>query len=425
MKNELRSFFLLWGTQSVSQLGSSMTGFALTLWLYEQTGSALETAMLAICSYAPYVLMSIFAGALSDRWDKKKTMLICDVFAALSTVCVLILVATGSLRPWHLYAVNAFSGLMNTVQQPAADVAQSLLVPPRHYQRVSGLRSFSGSVVTILNPVIATAVYSVFGIFAVLFFDLFTCILASLTLLLAINVPKPASAGAQKKPVLASAKMGLAFLRQNPLLLWLILFLAAVNLVASAFDAALAPFVLSSPAGSQRILGYVSACAGIGTLVGSLAATFLPKPGNRVRVITLTMLFSLSVENFILAFSPEPWAWCAAQFIGWSVVPIMNANLDVVLRLSIPIALQGRVYACRNTLQFFTIPLGLFLGGVLVDGVCNPIMEAARPDSILAALFGGSGGAMVMFLLGLAGTAVCLIFDIVLRRYRFEELAEM
>ncbi|WP_418270108.1 hypothetical protein [Hominenteromicrobium sp.] len=61
-----------------SALGSAMTSFALVIWAYEQSGSALSTALLSICSYAPYVLLSIFAGALSDRWNKKATMLICD-----------------------------------------------------------------------------------------------------------------------------------------------------------------------------------------------------------------------------------------------------------------------------------------------------------------------------------------------------------
>ena len=128
-KNSLRDFYILWSTQSLSQLGSSITAFALTLWLYEKTGSALSTAALTICTYAPYVVMSIFAGALSDRFDKKKTMLVCDALAALTTVLVFALYRTGSLCVWHLYAINAFSGLMNTVQQPASEVANTLVVP--------------------------------------------------------------------------------------------------------------------------------------------------------------------------------------------------------------------------------------------------------------------------------------------------------
>lgn len=92
---ELKDFLILWSTQSVSQLGSSITAFALTLWLYEKTGSSLSAAALTICSYAPYVLMSIFAGAMTDRFDKKKTMLVCDVLA------VFCLFSTNRLMVWH------------------------------------------------------------------------------------------------------------------------------------------------------------------------------------------------------------------------------------------------------------------------------------------------------------------------------------
>lgn len=93
----MRPLLRLWSTQTFSALGSSMTSFALVIWAYEQSGSALSTALLSICSYAPYVLLSIFAGALSDRWNKKATMLICDAAAALTTVGVLVLLSTDAL----------------------------------------------------------------------------------------------------------------------------------------------------------------------------------------------------------------------------------------------------------------------------------------------------------------------------------------
>ena len=132
MKNKshpLKNFLILWRTQSVSQLGSSITAFALTLWLYETTGSSLSTAALTICSYAPYVLMSIFAGVLTDRLDKKKIMLVCDLLAVLCTIAVFALFRTNHLMVWHLYALNIISGLMNTVQQPASEVAMTLIIP--------------------------------------------------------------------------------------------------------------------------------------------------------------------------------------------------------------------------------------------------------------------------------------------------------
>lgn len=85
---ELHSFLVLWLTQSLSSLGSSMTNFALVIWSYQQQGSALKTAMLSICSYAPYIMVSIFAGAFSDKWNKKGTMLVCDSIAAICTIIV-------------------------------------------------------------------------------------------------------------------------------------------------------------------------------------------------------------------------------------------------------------------------------------------------------------------------------------------------
>ena len=419
---ELKTFLTLWATQSLSQLGSAMTGFALTLWLYQKTGSALQTALLSICSYAPYVVLSIFAGALSDRWDKKKTMLACDTFAACCTLGILFLLKTDLLRPAHLYILNAVTGLMNTVQQPASEVAMTLITPKKHYQKTSGLTYFSNSLVTILNPVLATAVFAFAGMDGVILCDLATFLLAFVVLALFIRIPEQHRGEKRQESVLRQSRAGLAYLKENRMILDLILFLAGVNLVASAFDAVLPALVLPRKTGSEAVLGMVTSCAGIASLVGSVLVTLLPKPKNRIRVIYLTMLFSLGTENFVLAFTESPLVWCGAQFLGWVVVPIMGASLNVVLRSTIPVEMQGRVYACRNTLQFFTIPIGFFLGGFLVDQVCEPMM--ARNNHWLSGLFGsgkGSGASLVMFLLEIAGVAICLAFGQRLNRYHFEE----
>ena len=257
-KKSLISYLLLWSTQSLSALGSGMTAYALVLWLYLKTGSALRTAHLSVCSYAPYVIMSIFAGALSDKWNKKRTMLVCDLIAALSTVAVLILLKTDTLRAWHLYLLNALNGLMNTVQQPASEVAA--------------------------------------------------------------------------------------------------------------------------------------------TLLGSVFATLSPKPKDRVKTTCLALFISMSTENFLLAFGRTPLPWCIGAVLSWLPIPVMNANMDVIFRSEIPLEMQGRVYSCRNTLQFFTIPVGFLMGGILVDKVFEPLMAGQSEQGFLVALFGkkrlGSGNAV-------------------------------
>lgn len=420
---ELKDFLILWSTQSISQLGSSITTFALTLWLYGKTASSLSTAALTICSYVPYVLMSIFAGALTDRFDKKKMMLICDVLAAFCTIIVFGLFNTNRLMVWHLYALNVISGFMNTVQQPASEVAMTLLIPEKYYQKTSGLRSLSRSLISILNPLLATALYTLIGLNGVIAVDIGSFLLAFTALQFFIKIPE--SKSERKENILTLAKEGIIFLKDNPMIMTLILFMAGVNLVASAFDATLPGYVLPNPKGGQAVLGVVTSCSGIAMILGSLCVSALPKPKDRVRVIYLTMLFSLGTENFLLAFSREPIVWCAGQIIGWILVPVMSANLDVILRTTIPLELQGRVYACRNTLQFFTIPIGLFLGGFLVDHVCEPLMLTFGDFSILKTLFGtgkGAGAALMMFILGISGSIICIITGRKLKKYHFAEL---
>lgn len=422
-QNSLKQYLLLWSTQSLSTLGSGMTSYALTLWLYQKTGLALETAMLQICTFAPYVLMSIFAGALSDRWNKKLTMLGCDLFAAMSTVAVLVLALTGRLAGWHLYLINAFNGLMNTIQRPAGEVAATMLIPKESYQRTSGLRSLSDSLNNILTPVFATAVFSFGGLSAVIAVDLITFAAAFTVLGVFIKIPEPQSAQKEKTSLLRSAREGLLWLKSKPVVLYLILFLAGINLVASAYNAVLPAMILSKQGGGKAALGLVNAAVGAATLVGSMIVMAARKPKDRIRMIWLSLLFSMSTENFLLAFGKTPLVWCIGAVCGWIAIPYMGANLDVILRTEIPENMQGRVFSCRNTLQFFTIPVGYYLGGMLTDKVFEPFMQG-KSGTVLNTLFGsgkGSGAAMLFSVLGLAGMAVCIVFGILLRKYKWSE----
>ena len=193
----------------------------------------------------------------------------------------------------------------------------------------------------------------------------------------------------------------------------LILFLAAINFTASVYNAAFPAMVLSRQGGGEVALGIVNTVTGIALLAGSVIASALPAPKSRVRVICNTLLFSMGTENFILAFGRSLPVWCIGAALGWICIPIMNANLDVVLRNRIPIPMQGRVYSARNTLQFFTIPVGYFLGGLLVDQVFEPFMASQQADGLLAAMFGtgkGSGAALLFLVIAVIGTLTCLLF---------------
>lgn len=409
---EMKDFLLLWISQSLSGLGSAMTGYALVIWSYSQKGSALMSAMLMVCSYTPYVLFSIFAGALSDKWDKKKTMLVCDTAAALTTVITLILLQRNSLAVWHLYLLNAVNGLMNTIQQPASEVAVTQILPKKYYQKVGGMRYFASSLNQILTPLIATAILGLAGMKYVIAFDLITFVIAFLSLAFLIRIPKPEQETADDgETLLQSVRKGIGYLKKERGIFDLILFLAAINLVASIYEAAFPAMLLSRNGGSEKTLGLVNTVIAVSTFFGSILASVMKEPRSRVRVICNTLLFSMSFENFLLAFGTTPLIWCIGGFLGWVPIPLMSTNLDVIMRLHIPENMQGRVYSVRNSLQYFTIPLGFFLGGFLVDNVFEPVMAMQDEAGILVRMFGegkGSGAAFLFFIIAFAGIGVCL-----------------
>lgn len=429
---EMRTFLLLWITQSFSSFGSAMTSYSLVIWSYTQKGSALMTALLMVSTYTPYVILSIFAGALSDRWNKKATMLVCDSVAAVSTVVMFILLKNGLLEIWHLYLINAVNGLMNTVQSPASEVAVSRILPKKHYQRVGGLRYFSNALNSIFVPVIATAVIGLFGLTAVVAIDLATFSAAFIVLALAIKIPEPGRNSesrnaeietenaesvpenqAEKSGFMDSVKDGIMFLKNERGLFCMIMFLSSINLIASIYSAALPAMVLSRSYGGEKALGMVNSVIGISMLIGSVLASAVPAPKNRVRTIFLCLFISMGTENLMLALGRSPLVWCVGGFLGYIVVPMMSTNLDAIMRLRVPDKIQGRVYSVRNTFQFFTIPAGYFLGGFLVDKVFEPFMARFAAGTFLERVFGngkGSGAALLFFVIAFAGVAVCIIF---------------
>jgi hypothetical protein len=130
----------------------------------------------------------------------------------------------------------------------------------------------------------------------------------------------------------------------------LILFLSIINFTVSIFNAALPAMILSRTGGGETSLGMVNTFSGLAMILGSILVTMTPTPKNRVRVIFGSLLFSMSTENFILAFGRSTWIWCVGAILGWLFIPVMSAHMDVIFRAKIPVQMQGRVYSARNTL---------------------------------------------------------------------------
>ncbi len=411
----MRSFLILWSSQAISSFGSAMTSFALIIWAYRQQGTASSITWLAVCSYLPSILFCFAAGALADRWNKKKIMLVCDFAAALGTLTVLLLFGTSSLRIWHLYAVNIILSFMNAFQSPAAAVAVTLIAPKEQYVRVSGMQAFSNSLSTILTPALATAILAFGGMETVFAVDLITFAVAFTALLFFIKIPEVHADGCEEKePFLKGCRAGLNFLREHMPIWKMILFFSFINLLASMAGNGIMPAMILARTGDNQItLGMVSSAIGIGTLAGSILITAAKPAKSRTRVIFLSCGISFLLCDVLWGIGRDATIWVFAAFAGNLPLPFLNANLTAIMRTKVPVEMQGRVFSTRDTFQYITIPVGLFLGGFLADRVFEPFMlNASAVQQTLSKLVGtgkGSGMAVIFLITGIVGffASVC------------------
>ena len=407
---QLHSFLLLWGSQTVSQLGTAMTDYAVIIWVYSRKGTASSVTLLTVCTFLPTIFFRFLAGSVVDRQNKKRMILIADLLAACGTLAVFVLHSADLLQIWHLYVINFLLSFMNAFQEPASFVAVSMLVPKEYYARAGGLQGFSGAAVSILAPALGALLLACGGLDLVLIIDLSTFAVAFLVLLFLIRIPEEERKKTEEEPFSETCLAGIRYLKEHSAILRITLFLAVINFLAKlGNDGMLSPFILGRTGNNQAVLGAVQSAVAVGLLAGSLLATLM-KPGKkRVPLIFITtgLVFS---GNIILSLTSQPWLWCAASIWSYLLAAVMNVNLDTLMREKVPMEMQGRVFSAKSTLQNFTIPPALLLGGLLADTVFEPFMTTDSPaQQALSGLFGtgkGAGIGLMFFAIGIAGMVI-------------------
>ncbi|MCM1252824.1 MAG: MFS transporter [Clostridium sp.] len=424
MSTDFKKYIIFWLSQSVSQLGSAMTGFALILWAYTQNHSALTVSLMSFCSYVPYIIVSLFAGTFVDNHNKKKIMLAADTGAALASVCVLLLYLTGGLRIGHIYLVNCIIGFMNAFQSPASSVAIGRIVPKNKLANVSGMNSFSANLTSVLTPVLAAFLFALDGLRLILIIDFASFLFAFFVLLFLISIPETEKTNAKKASLFAGCKEGFAFLRENRGIFTIILTMALLNFFSRlTYENILSPMILSRSGGDSVALDIVNAVMGIGGIVGGILVSAGKLSKNNVKMIYVSAAVSFLLGDLLMGTGRNVIVWSLAGLAASLPIPFINAGQNVILYQKVPDEIQGRVFAVRSAIQYSTIPAGILLGGFLADYVFEPYMRTDSPVTDFLHLLVGNGagsGMAVMFLC----TGVCgAIFSCL--SYRSREIQKL
>lgn len=413
MENNFKKYIILWLSQSVSGLGSSMTGFALVLWAYGQSHSAMSVSLMTFCNYVPYVILSLFVGVFIDRHKKKTIMLVSDSIAAAGSLAVLMLLLTGGLKVWNIYVINVVIGVTNAFQQPASAVATGRLVPKDKISNVSGMNSFSGNLIVVFSPMLAAFLYAAGGLWLILLIDLVSFAAAFFVLLLFIAIPEEITGETYRSPF-AGIKEGFAFLKMEKGILYIMLTMALINFFSRmTYENILSPMVLARSGGNNLALGMVNACMGVGGIAGGIIVSIKKESRKKAMAIYVSAALSFLFGDLMMAVGRNAFWWSVAATAASLPIPFIMANQNVILYRKIPDFMQGRVFAVRNAVQYSTIPVGILLGGGLADYVFEPFIRSGSGLAGFLSKAVGSGdgsGMAVMFLCtGICGFTVSML----------------
>ncbi|WP_293089210.1 MFS transporter [Moorena sp. SIO3H5] len=263
-------FVLVWLGQLVSLLGSSITNFALDVWVYKQSGSVTQLSFLILFTTLPRVIISPFAGVLVDRWNRRWVMIFSDSGAALTTLTIATLLLTGKIQIWHIYLASVVISSFSAFQWPAYRAATTLLVPKKHLGRASGMTQLAQALGRLLAPILGGVLLGVIQLSGIFVLDL-SSFLFALTTLLLVRFPHHKVTQSQltnKTSLLTELLYSFHYLRSRSGLLALLLFFASSNFLMGILQVLSYPLILSFASPAQ--LGTILSFGGVGMVTGSL-----------------------------------------------------------------------------------------------------------------------------------------------------------
>lgn len=396
-------FTMVWLGQIVSVLATNMTAFALTIWVFEKTGSVTALAWVQVFFITPLLIISPLAGVMVDRHDRKLMMMISDLLAGLATIAILVLQAFGTLEVWHLYAAAIFQGMGNAFQWPAYSAAITTMVSREQYGRANGMMSLVDMGPGVLAPLLAGALLPLIGLTGILSIDVTTFVLAILVLFF-VHIPQPprTAEGAQGQgSIWKEAIFGFRYIFARPSLLGLQLVFFFGNLCTGIAYTVLAPMVLLRTDNDSVSLGLVLSAGAIGGVVGGLVMSAWGGFKRRVHGvlagwIVCGLFFALVGVGSSLSL------WIAASALSTLLVPLINGSNQAIWQAKVAPDVQGRVFSARRLIAWLPNPIAPLIAGALADRLLEPAVRVpGGPSSWLGWLVPPGPG---------AGTALLIVF---------------
>lgn len=398
-----RRFLTVWAGQTLSVIGSTLSGMGVAVYVFLETGSAAWLGVLTAVAALPYVVTGPFLG-LVDRFPRRSVMLAADAFAAIGPVFALVMAAAGRLEVWHLALAGLIAAIGDSVQVPAAQAAVPALVEPAALGRANGLVQLGPAVGVVIGPALATPIVAWWGIEAVLLIDVVTFLIAvSATWIVPFGEPLGTT---DVEPVEDDGtwRTMWAWLSTTgrPLLVMLAVSML-VNLCTSFFN--VASIALATDVAGPARAGLVFAAGGMAMVVSSLVIGGRGVPRRRVRAAGASLLIA-GAGAVIAGSRPSLAVLIAGTVVLMAAVPVLNATGATIYHERVPASMQGRVFGMRSAIARALVPVGSLAAGVFVSRLAAPTMSeggvGARWFGPLIGEGAERGSALVVVAVGVA-----------------------
>ena len=411
----MRTFFMIWFGQMVSTIGSAMTTFAITIWLWQATGQATSLALVSFFSLLPSIVITALAGTVVDRSNRKFLMMLGDTIAVLSTVGILLLLLTNHLQIWHFYVRGAINGAFSEIQTLAYSASITMLVPKQQYTRASSMNSCLHYGSIIVAPALAGVLYPSIGLLGIGLIDMVTFAIAISTVFKA-RIPQPVASESPKSEKVSLRKrwqflqemaFGFQYILARPGMLAVLAFGALFWLAHDIGGAIYSPMILARSGNDATVLGNISAAAGFGGVMGAVLLSVWGGFHRRIDGFLLGMV-GAGISKIIFGFGQTPLIWIPAQFCSSLNFPVLGSSEDAIWLSKVKPDVQGRVFATRSVSVQIVSAIAVLIGGILADKIFEPaMMPGGSLALIFAPIFGTGSGAGIALLYVLS--SICLL----------------
>lgn len=398
----INTFYVLIITQIFSLIGSRMTGVAIGIKVFADTGDSSPLLIAAFFAELPGMLGNSLTGFIADRLDRRRVIMLGDAGQALVTGLLMISFLTGSFQLWHLYLMMLFTGIFATIQGPASQAAITMLVPESQRDRANGIREIGFPLAGVIAPAIAAMLYSVVDVVGVMLVDLFTFSVA-ITVISRIHIPRPQQSDEDREAGgvwWREAIGGWRFLWQRPALFWTVVYISFIWFLINGPLATETPYILSIT-GSEQTLGILMSVMNFGAFAGAMTVAIVGKVRHRMWLIFGGMLL-LGLAMIVYGTARTPVLLGITLALMFFPLPAVGALFATILQNKTPADLQGRVFGAYGQMGMLLTPFSFLITAALVDNVLEPAVGTPGWE-VFAPLLGNAPGAGIGLMLVIVG----------------------